>query len=476
MEVYENDEVYSNFDKLRRVFPEDDAWVIEYFSCGIASDGSKFANIIKKITPSIAGAAIGGVTGGIVGGISGGLTGGVIGGAIGNVTGEVFRETATVLIDRLINKGEKIPQDKIRREFADFDYSGYHSLSETIYKYFDSIKKGNEIGMKYDKQGAIDYFNLALHYALEIKKKSNGLINDDWINTTILADVYSRLGSIYTYIADFPRANENFYEADELLKACGANNGDINFLDRRIEITGYDMGNSMRNIKEIDRFLGSRKFKDIEKNFSEKKIDEFIRKLPERNSFASYFDKKLVNLAQEYSTQKSNYFYSNIYVYDKMRYLVAIGKFLATRACYDFIEFGKDRNKIKAKEDVEKRIHKGLNLIIEGYDVSIIRNIIYRDNLIEEYIASEACYNLYIQKTLARNFTILLGLGYFSSDEQLIDKYTQLLIKLDKKERNRNCRASYDIMWGSVQTAIEKVLKPYNVNIPPYDKLKEQIK
>jgi hypothetical protein len=468
MEVYENDNEYSNFDKLKLVFHDDDYLIMKYFSCGIASDGSKFANDLKKRIPTIAGIVAGGVAGDVIGGNIGIPVGGAVGGLLG--------EAATALIDNLINKGIKIPGDIIEKEFNDIDYSRYRSLSEMFSKYFELINKGNEIGMGYNKKDAIEYFTQASHYALDIKRKSNGLINENWINATIIADIYARLGSIYTDITNFSEASRNFYEADKYLEMCEQENKDenVNFLDRRIEIKGYDMGNSMRNTKELELFLGSQEFDAIEKDFTNK-IDLYIQKLPERNSFASYFDKRLMDMAQEYAMKNNNYFYSNIYIYDKMRYLIAIGKFLATRACYDFIQYGLNKNNISAKEETQIKIHKGLNLIIEGYDISTRKNIIYRDTLIEDYLTSNSCYNLYIQKTMARNFTILLGLGYFSTDEDMINKYMQLMIRLDKKERQKNCGANSNIMWGSVQTAIEKVLKPYNVNIPSYEKIKEQI-
>jgi hypothetical protein len=468
MKFYENDADYSDIDLLRLVFPEDDHWVMKYFSCGIASDGSKFAASIKDKIPAIVSAAIGGVAGNHIAG----PIGGEIGFITGVIVGEISREVVTPLIEKLIKKGEKIPQDKIKKEFDDIAYSEYLPLSELFKKYFKLMKKGDEIGMKYDKTRAIEYYTEALQCALDIRKKSKNFINENWFNVTIIADVYSKLASIHSDNTNFFDASKNFYDADEWLKEY--NNDDISFFDRRIEICSYSMSNYMRNIKEANNFLNGDKYKDIDKTFTNQ-ICDYIQKLPERNSFASYFDKRLINLAQDYSIQKSSYFYYNIYVYDKMRYLLAIGRFMAVRAMCDFFSFAKDKNNIKAKEDVEKRLLKGLNLIIEGYDISFLENIEYKDNLINDYLNSEDYYNLYLQKTLARNFTLLLGLGYFASDEQLINRYMQLLIKLDKKERIKNCRNSYDIMWGSVQTAIEKVLKPYNVNIPPYDKIKEQV-
>ena len=463
--MQENDAYYSNLDKLKLVFPDEDYWSIKNFSCGIASDGSKFINAVKSRLPSIAT--------GVVGGIGGGIVGGVVGGVVGIAAGEGIREITTSLIDVLIKQKIKIPKDKIRKEFDDIEYSKYRSLSEMFKKYFDALSKGNEIGMRYDKKNAVEYYSQALHCALDIRNKSGDLIDTNWLNATIIADVYSRLGSTYSDNMDFNEARKNFYEADELLKSCKTENENISFLDRRIEIKGYDMGNSMRNMREIGNFLGSKEFDVIEKSFTNE-IDNYIQILPERNSFASYFDKRLFNIAQEYSTEKTDHFYSNIYIYDKMRYLSAIGKFLATRACYDFIQFIMNKNNTTAKEETERKIYKGLNLIIEGYNISF-GNITYRDTLIEDYIGSNSCYNIYLQKTLARNFTILMGLGYLSSDKQLFNKYIRLLIRLDKKERMKDCRASYNIMWDGVKTAVEKVLKPYINNIIPYEKIKSYV-
>jgi hypothetical protein len=189
----------------------------------------------------------------------------------------------------------------------------------------------------------------------------------------------------------------------------------------------------------VEILLDSEKILEIDNNFTCKIPG--ILKNKRRNSFASYFDKNLTDLALQYcSKSKMNisFFYDKLFVHDKMRYLTAIGRFLANRGCYDFIEFSKNINNVNAKEKTEKNILKGLNLIIDGYDIANTDfSLKTTDTQIQDYLNCDQCYNTYIQKTLARNFTILIGLGQFSNDGELRNRYITLLAKLDKKEKKK---------------------------------------
>ncbi|GHV83895.1 hypothetical protein AGMMS50212_12350 [Spirochaetia bacterium] len=436
---------------LSLLFKDDQTWFIKYLLRAVASDGDKFETLFKNTVPVVAGGILGGL-----------VSDNAVGTVAGMAAGGLLKISLDMILDKIII-GDK-----------SFIINN-HNFCKNIEDYFKCFKEAEKIGMKFDKKNALAPYNRAKNIALDIKIKSKNSIYEGWFNDIIIADAYSRLGSIYTDMLDFDNASGNFLEAECSLSNTPTDEK-INLFDRWIEIKGYKISNSMRNMNSIASFLQNGELDQIDKDFNNNIHLNQQQDNKQRHSFASYFNQTLIDITRARSNTKENEgqpFYRNLLYWDKMKYMVSIGKYLAIRACYDLIQYQMNKTNDTAKGQAETKIITGLNSMVSGYNI-LNANFIVNDNAYQDYLNNSDCYNEYLQKTFARNFTILIGLGHFSGDGDLEKKYISALIKLDKKERSKNIIENYNNMWGSVRTSIEKVLNPYlePKNKISYDKLK----
>jgi len=110
----------------------------------------------------------------------------------------------------------------------------------------------------------------------------------------------------------------------------------------------------------------------------------------------------------------------NVFLHDNNSRKInrAIGKYLTVRTCFDFILLvvNKGNNVIN--------LDKAENEIINGL-LYLTKSILGNKQIlsINEYINSDEYFYTELQIAYARNFTILYGVGSFSENSEMMNKY-----------------------------------------------------
>jgi hypothetical protein len=139
----------------------------------------------------------------------------------------------------------------------------------------------------------------------------------------------------------------------------------------------------------------------------------------------------------------------------------ALGKYYAIRGCYDFIQLGfKIGDRDANIRETEGKINKGLLFLAKSYCNDSAMTV-------ENYLDTPA-FHSELQIALARNFTILYGLGRYTGDTELTENQLKNLSRAYGKNKDEINRKKFN---NSIYVAVEHVLKPFKVPVENTDDL-----
>lgn len=362
---------------------------------------------------------------------------------------------------------DQVIQEAILKKIYSNDTNYYDTkLHNILISYSKNLYHGDSEGNKFKKDNAYHYYKEALNNIMELDKHYRNSFSENWVIELLQADINSHIGSICSDQGKFKDAKEWFNESNFIIKELDSN---LYPCDKILEYNTYRLSNSMRSEDGIRNELLAGDFDeydsiaiDLEKSYFnlDKNVTFYSKTIVHDMIFELEKNPKLNVKIHEYKEKIRSI--SDTINNRKLQY--TLGKYWAVRGCYNFIEFHFNKNLEDKKINTENQIiYKGMyfmvNSYLESFEISLSPQ-----NTLNEYLNNSLYYYSNIQKSLARNFTILYGLGVDSNDNLLKEKYEIALTLLYRKERKKN-NNGVNTLWDSVKTADIKVLKPYGLDI-----------
>jgi hypothetical protein len=352
-----------------------------------------------------------------------------------------------------------------------------NKILDLLRLYYKNRREGDKVS-KEDKQkkNALSYYNNMWDTSKKLSRNfKKAFEKREWICNLFIADAQSYIGSINTSVREFDEGNNNFenslLEMDKIEQDY-----DIISLDRRIEIAGFHLSNELRDKSKILEFIEKGKISNYDDKFkhyvdiAEKGYNKFTYVRSTQDEILNYLDEHYNKIGNnDYRTISTNI---NVFLRNNNARKInrSIGKYYAIRGCYDFIFviFFKE-NREEHINEAESKIRKGLLLLTKS---SLGDDQI---SSIDEYFDSNA-YDSGLQIDFARNFTILYGLGCFTNDSVMMNKYLRDLSKLYYKEEKVNNKENKEKVYNSINESIVNVLKPFGIKIDDTDNFIDKIK
>jgi hypothetical protein len=347
-----------------------------------------------------------------------------------------------------------------------------HKFLKTLQNYYGNLKAGDDVArLNKSKEGAIGYYKEAFDSANILSRDYNKVFEKHpWLCELFLADALSYLGSINTSIGNFSEGTENFKNALGFINNTKQYNAIP--IDRAIEIEGFSLSNNLRNVASIASFIQNNEMKAHDERIKQHLLE--AEKTQNEFAYSHKAKQGIIGFLKEHYTPKKKAKDAEFYIAANLSALLernndmkryrALGKYYAIRACYDFIQLGykigSDDTNIR---ETEEKINKGLLFLARSYCND-------SNMTVEKYLDTSA-FHSELQIALARNFTILYGLGRHTGSIKLMENQLKNLFRSYTKNKDETDIKKFA---NSMHVAIEHVLKPFGVPVEDTDDLIEK--
>jgi hypothetical protein len=344
-----------------------------------------------------------------------------------------------------------------------------HRFLKTLQNYYGNLKAGDDAArLNVSKTGALDYYNEAWKAADVLSTTYKPCFEKQpWPCALFRADALSYLGSINTSTGNFSAGDDNFKNALGFIDST--KQYDAFSIDRALEIEGFSLSNTLRNVESITSFI-----RDNGIQAHDEKVRPYLLQAEEGQHTASYSLQAghgIIAFLSENSRPKRKARDAHFSLGKRIGTLLernndmklnrALGKYYAIRGCYDFIQLGfKLGDRDTTIRETEGNITKGLEFLAKSYCNDSAMTV-------ERYLNTPA-FHSELQIALARNFTILYGLGRYTGDTALTEGQ---LNNLFRAYRKNNDGTELKKFTNSIYTAIEHILKPFGVPVETTDDL-----
>jgi len=338
-----------------------------------------------------------------------------------------------------------------------------HKVLELLRKYYHNKNEGDRLfKLGGSKVEIMKYYNEMWIAADDLNKEKykNVFEKKKWLTNLFKADALSYIGSTNTYTKDFENGDNKFNSALLELEQIKDTKDKWCVPDRMIEIVSYQLSNELRNVNKIKEFIISDKIK-VYNN----KIDEYLKMVDTDYQELGYYTTVSGEIIRYLDDHNKNHDNEHLAIRQNINSILqkinakkinrAKGKYYSILGSYNFIEFGYNKgNQNENIENTKINISKGLEYLAKSYFGD--------DNIksLNDYFLNNDYYDRRMQSDIARNYTILYGLGYSTSDDALISVCLSGLAKTANKTNGKD-KTEFDIFRNSVNVAINGVLKPF---------------
>ncbi|MDR1898142.1 MAG: hypothetical protein LBR10_15295 [Prevotellaceae bacterium] len=354
-----------------------------------------------------------------------------------------------------------------------------YKFLETLKNYYNNLKAGDEESRNNrSKESAIDYYDKSLRAALTLGRDfGNAFEKKPWLVELFKADALSYLGSINTYkstsTGDFSVGADNFKNALGFIDMAKKHNAFS--IDRELEIASFGLANELRDLDAIESFIQDNKMQNYDKRFTP--LIAEAEKWQNESAYSLIAGSEIV----EFLSNKDNYTpkkkakdtFNKIAITipsllkrnGDMKLNKALGRYYSIKGAYDLIllkyKIGDPDTNIS---EVRKKTDKALMYLTRSYCND-------SNMTVDKYLMSST-YNSELQIALARNFTVLYALGYYTQNPELREEQLEYLSRAYRKNKNKINEKKF---FNSIDVAIGHVLKPLDLQIENTDNLIEKI-